>query len=177
MAGYDSTKLDLVDNILGGQQNEWWYRTTDAIATVRGAGYFSDGVKRGMKLGDLVNVFKTDGPNVYREKVSAVDNPATAGLYTATILPADSDAAASPTFTDVTATGNLTVAGNVALGDAATDTIGLYGATKVSQRASAVQASSNISASTFATVGSNLAAFLAEVANTLQGLGAWKGAA
>lgn len=65
-----------------------------------------------------------------------------------------------------------------ALGQSATDKIGFYGlATPVAQRASAVQATSNISASTFTTIGSNNTALLLEIANTLQALGIWKGAA
>lgn len=171
MAGYDSTKLDMIKDLKRGAQREFWYRTTDALATVQGAGYFSDGVKRGMKLGDKVTVFKTDGPNIYMQKVSAVDSGIASGLYTATVQAVDQDASVNGSFA------NLTATGNVALGDAASDTIGFYGVTKVSQRASAVQATSNISASTFATIGSNLAAFLTEVGATLQGLGAWKGAA
>jgi hypothetical protein len=63
----------------------------------------------------------------------------------------------------------------VSVGQAAADLIALYGGTPASQRSSSVQASSNISASTFATIGSNLAAALTEIFNTLQALGAWKG--
>lgn len=52
--------------------------------------------------------------------------------------------------------------------------IGFYGATPVAQRAStAVHQASVVSASSYITVGSNLAAFAAEVAATLQGLGIW----
>jgi hypothetical protein len=63
------------------------------------------------------------------------------------------------------------------LGQTTADLVSLYGVTPVSQRASAVQASSAISASTFATIGSNLAAAFTEIFATLQALGAWKGAA
>ena len=52
-----------------------------------------------------------------------------------------------------------------------------FGATPVAQRASAVQATSAISLTTFMTINTNLAAFCLEVANTLQGLGIWKGSA
>jgi hypothetical protein len=55
--------------------------------------------------------------------------------------------------------------------------IGFYGATPVTQRAAAVQAASVVSASSYITVGSNLAAWAAEVNATLTGLGLWKGAA
>ena len=72
---------------------------------------------------------------------------------------------------------NLTSTGNTRLGDAATDTVGFYGATPVSQRAAAIQAASVVSASTYITVATNLAAWAAEVSATLTGLGLWKGAA
>lgn len=52
-----------------------------------------------------------------------------------------------------------------------------FGATPVAQRASAVQATSNISLTTFATINTNQAAFDLEVANTFIALGIWKGGA
>jgi hypothetical protein len=55
--------------------------------------------------------------------------------------------------------------------------IGFYGATPVVQRAAAIQAASVVSATSWASVVSNQAAFNAEVAATLAGLGLWKGAA
>lgn len=52
--------------------------------------------------------------------------------------------------------------------------LGFYGAAPVAQRASlAIHQASVVSASSFITVGSNTAAFAAEVAATLQGLGLW----
>lgn len=66
-------------------------------------------------------------------------------------------------------------AGGSTLGLAATSLIGFYGATPVAQRTATVQAASLVSASSYITVGSNLAAFAAEVSNTLTGLGLWKG--
>lgn len=65
----------------------------------------------------------------------------------------------------------------VALQPSASGKIGVYGATPVVQRAAAIQAASVVSASTYITVGSNLAAWAAEVNATLTGLGLWKGAA
>lgn len=62
------------------------------------------------------------------------------------------------------------------IGLAAADTISFYGATPVSQRTSSIQAASVVSAQSFISVTSNLAAFCAEVAATLTGLGLWKGA-
>jgi tryptophan synthase alpha subunit len=56
-------------------------------------------------------------------------------------------------------------------------TVGFYGKTPVVQRAAALQAASVVSATSWASVVSNQAAFFAEVAATLTGLGLWKGAA
>ena len=55
--------------------------------------------------------------------------------------------------------------------------IGFYGTTPAVQRAAAIQAASVVSATSWASVVSNQAAFNAEVAATLAGLGLWKGAA
>lgn len=63
------------------------------------------------------------------------------------------------------------------LGDAAADTLGYYGATPVSQRANAIQATSVISAYTATSASALIGALLVEIANTLNGLGLWKGGA
>jgi hypothetical protein len=65
----------------------------------------------------------------------------------------------------------------VVVGVSATSKVGLYGVTPVTQRASSVQATSYLSLSTNVTVPANLTAIVLEIANTLIGLGAWKGAA
>jgi hypothetical protein len=78
-----------------------------------------------------------------------------------------------PTYTQLTI-GNPDGA---QIGDAATDKIGFYGATPATQRALAGQAASVVSATSYISVTSNLAAFCAEVAATLTGLGLWKGSA
>jgi hypothetical protein len=44
---------------LDGSYKEWVYRSADAIATVRVAGYISNGRKMGMKVGDIVKVVDT----------------------------------------------------------------------------------------------------------------------
>lgn len=64
-----------------------------------------------------------------------------------------------------------------ALGQSATDKVSLYGATPVVQRASAIQASSLTSASSYMTINTNVAALLHEITLTLNALGIWKGAA
>lgn len=63
------------------------------------------------------------------------------------------------------------------IGGAATDKVAFYGITPATQRAAANQAASVVSATSYISVTSNLAAFCAEVAATLTGLGIWKGAA
>lgn len=63
------------------------------------------------------------------------------------------------------------------LGQSTADLVSLYGVTPVSQRAGAVQASSLMSAGSYVSVTSNLAAILAEIGATLTALGVWKGAA
>jgi hypothetical protein len=63
------------------------------------------------------------------------------------------------------------------VGLSATDTISFYGATAVSQRASSIQAASVVSALSFISVTSNLAAWAQEVNAALTALGAWKGSA
>ena len=39
----------------------WGYKTTDAMTTVRAAGYFADAGQRSMKVGDVVNVMVLSG--------------------------------------------------------------------------------------------------------------------
>lgn len=76
---------------------------------------------------------------------------------------------------DLTVTGNTALNGNNDIGNAAADTLGFYGATKVSQRASSVQATSNIASSS--DFGATQLALVQEIMNTLTGLGLWKGTA
>lgn len=63
------------------------------------------------------------------------------------------------------------------LGQDTSDLVSLYGKTPVSQRAGGVQALSLMSAGSYVSVTSNLAAILAEISSTLTALGIWKGAA
>lgn len=63
------------------------------------------------------------------------------------------------------------------VGQSATDLVSFYGVTPIVQRASALQATSQNSLTTFMTINTNVAALLLEICNTLQGVGLWKGAA
>lgn len=69
------------------------------------------------------------------------------------------------------------VVDNITGGTSAANLVGLYGATPVGQRASSIQATSFLSASSNVTIGATLTAWALEVTNTLIGLGVWKGAA
>jgi hypothetical protein len=56
-------------------------------------------------------------------------------------------------------------------------TVGFYGATPITQRASSFQASSVVSVSSNITIAASLTAWILEVTNTLTALGLWKGSA
>lgn len=63
------------------------------------------------------------------------------------------------------------------LGQTAADKISMYGVTPITQRASALQATTQNSLTTFMTINTNVAALLLEICQCLQALGAWKGSA
>jgi hypothetical protein len=48
----------------------------DADATVVGSGYFADGVIKGMRVGDIVDVVATTGPKYKRYQVASVSGEA-----------------------------------------------------------------------------------------------------
>lgn len=48
----------------------------DADATIVGASYFSDGVTKGMRVGDVVDVIATTGPKYKRYQVASVSGDA-----------------------------------------------------------------------------------------------------
>lgn len=75
---------------------------------------------------------------------------------------------------DLVVTDALTVNGAVALGNAAADTIGFYGTTAISQRASSAQSTSLVISNS---IGTAAEAVLEEICNTLTQLGLWKGGA
>jgi len=58
----------------------WSYKSTDAIATVCGSSYVSDGHSRGMKVGDVVFVLNTSSTLGSLAYVSAVSTGAGATL-------------------------------------------------------------------------------------------------
>lgn len=69
------------DDFSGNAARIWNYTTAaDADATIVGAAYFSDGYKRGMRAGDIVDVIATTGPKYKRYQVASVN--ATTGSAT-----------------------------------------------------------------------------------------------
>ena len=59
---YTGATLSLLGGTIEGGWKFWVYTTSDSLATVKGAGYFSDGGNRGMELGDFVLVINTATP-------------------------------------------------------------------------------------------------------------------
>jgi hypothetical protein len=76
---YVADNLAMVVNPVGGGviPRLFVYQTAaDADATIVGAGYFSDGVTKGMRVGDLVDVIATTGPKYKRYQVASVSGAA-----------------------------------------------------------------------------------------------------
>lgn len=65
----------------------------------------------------------------------------------------------------------------VKVGNAASEKVGFYGTTAISQRAAAAQATSTIGTASSADVTTDLKATVIEIMNTLNNLGIWKGSA
>ena len=70
-----------------------------------------------------------------------------------------------------------TVTGISSLGVASGGTVGFYGTTPISQRASAVQATSLVGTASSTAVDTATKAAIIEIMDTLKALGAWKGTA
>lgn len=75
----------LIDN-LGGTGAIWSYRSTDAIATVRGANYITNAADLGMKAGDFVLSAETDQTAPMLGSISVVGTVTASGatLYALT---------------------------------------------------------------------------------------------
>lgn len=82
MAGYDPTALSLLVNPLAGQvaPKIWGYSSVDAVATVAGAGYFTDGANKGLAINDIIFVADTVTPLVSTVRVKTIN--ATTGAVT-----------------------------------------------------------------------------------------------
>lgn len=79
---YVQNDLRLVtSDIKSGVAKLWFYTTaTDNNATLIGAGYFSNGYHLGMRVGDIVDVVRTTGPQYARYIVTVAN--ATTGAVT-----------------------------------------------------------------------------------------------
>lgn len=81
MAYTPATLRLATDDFSGNVARRWDYTTAaDADATVVGSGYFSDGYKKGMRVGDLVDVVATTGPKYKRYQCTVAN--ATTGVCT-----------------------------------------------------------------------------------------------
>lgn len=71
---YVADNLVLIAQPIGGiVPRVFVYQTAaDALATITAAGYFADGVSKGMRVGDIVDVVATTGPKHSRFQVTAV---------------------------------------------------------------------------------------------------------
>jgi len=72
---YVSDNLNLVTATVGGEAPRiFTYKnaTPDADAGIVGAGYFSDGIAKGMRIGDLVDAVQTGTAKYKRYQVTAV---------------------------------------------------------------------------------------------------------
>ena len=168
---YATSGLKLGVSLLGGGYRIWVYQSTDPVGDVDATGYFSDAAARGMQEGDLVIVSDTDSdpPDISFTYVSVINS--TTGVGTVAAMATSS----APTLTTLTVSGATALNGATDIGNAAADTIGFYGATKVSQRASSVMTTTNLASST--DFGAAQLAWAVEVTNTLNGLGLHKGTA
>lgn len=57
-----NTLVQMYGGPIEGPFNVWLYSSADSISTVLGVGYFSDGGKRGMQVGDIVWVINQSNP-------------------------------------------------------------------------------------------------------------------
>lgn len=164
---YAASGLSLGWQLIGGKYSTWVYRSTDTfIGTIDQSAYFaaagSIAGSPGMKLYDVVICEKTDSASIVWTYVSTLNT--TTGDVTVTALAF----AGAASFT------TLATSGNSVLGDAAADLVGMHG-TSASQRASSIQATSNLASST--DFGATQLAVVQEIMTTLTGKGIWKGAA
>lgn len=85
---YATSRLNLVVQPFGGPAagfRLWHYLNSDndADATIVGSGYFSDGVSKGMAVGDLVDVVETGTAKYKRYQVASVNTTTKAATVAA----------------------------------------------------------------------------------------------
>ena len=78
---YSTATLSLVETggIGNTQRSVWAMENTDAVTTVRVAGYISNARARGMKVGDIVDYTKTDASPITIQRMIVVSINATTG--------------------------------------------------------------------------------------------------
>lgn len=81
---YTTNTFSQIVNSIEGAITIWGYTTADALATVKGAAYFSDAVNKGVTAGDIVFVINTTTP-VYAIYVFATAANAAAGTVTGVV--------------------------------------------------------------------------------------------
>lgn len=164
---YVPNNLSLTAQNIAGGYRLWVYESTDGFTDVDATDYFSDAQAKGVQAGDFIIVTDTNASpvDVMVGRFSAIDAD---GNGTVLGLALTGEAG---TFS------SLTVTGNVAGGDAAADLVAFHGASGAgtSQRASSVQATSNIASST--DFGATQLAVVQEIMTTLTSKGIWKGSA
>jgi hypothetical protein len=72
MAYTPDTLCLVATGVEGRTPNLWTYVTTDGDGTITGAAYFSDGDKKGMKVGDFVDAINATGPKYKKYQVTTV---------------------------------------------------------------------------------------------------------
>ena len=73
---YAGSGLSLISQTIEGAQKVYFYRTTDTLASVLGASYFSDATKRGMVAGDVVIYYNTSTGQTADSVVGSVSSGA-----------------------------------------------------------------------------------------------------
>lgn len=91
---FGASGLSLMLTAVGGGPQIWYYSSTDAHATVEGAGYFakmgfgtsSDSTTKGMRVGDIVFAYKTSATvEVTVHVVTAINAAGNATVSAATL--------------------------------------------------------------------------------------------
>jgi hypothetical protein len=80
---YAGEDLQLLTSNIGNKPNIWSYKSADVDSAVNAADYFSDGVTRGMKVGDMVWVYDTTTPKGSCHYVSTVSGNAATTAFAA----------------------------------------------------------------------------------------------
>lgn len=141
---YNGDRLSLILSTVEGQGPSFWnYISADSLATVKGSGYFSDFLKRGGRLGDVILVsIGTLNTAVYPSSGSATADVGEASDFTTqpqtewVQISSVSTVAFSATALGLAAD----LGSNVVVGDTSASTVGFWGATPVAQQAGTNQA-------------------------------------